>query len=152
MSVALESGLPIVVEYFFSGGMGVMRLEWTRPDGVRETIPPTAFRTSLQGVVGLDAAYFHGVALADPWFARLESQVNQDFGWTGPRREAAQPLAGDTLDITLPAGRWTVSWIVPATGEAFPPAVLSHRGGVARLAPPAWATDLALDLRRAGTP
>jgi hypothetical protein len=152
VSVPLATGLSIVVEYFYSGGTGVMRLEWTRPDGVHETIPPTAFRTSLRGVVGLDAEYFHGLDLADPWFARLEGGVDQDFGSSGPKRDPPAAAAGETLDITLPAGRWTVSWTDPATGEAFPPAVLPHRGGVARLVPPAWREDLALDLRRAGTP
>jgi len=152
VAVSLAASDTIAVEYFFSGGTGVMRLEWTRPDGVRETVPPTAFRTSARGVVGLDAEYFHGVDLADLWFARLEGRVDQDFGSSGPKRDPPAAAAGETLDITLPAGRWTVSWTDPATGEAFPPAVLSHRGGVARLAPPAWREDLALHLRRAGTP
>jgi hypothetical protein len=152
VSVTLDTSAAIAVEYFFSGGMGVMRLEWTRPDGVRETIPATAFRTSLHGVVGLDAEYFHGVVLADSWFARLEGHVNHDFGSSGPRREVAPPSAGDTLDVTLPAGRWAGSWIDPVTGEVLDTIIREHQGGVAKLALPRWTHDLALDLRRFITP
>jgi hypothetical protein len=154
-TVAIPLGgdaVPIVVEYFFSGGTGVMRLEWTRPDGVRETIPAEAFRTSRDGVVGLRAEYFHGVVLADPWFARLEGQINQDFGWSGPRLDAPAAAASATLDVTLPAGRWAGSWIDPVTGEVLDTIIRQHQGGVAKLALPRWNHDLALDLRRFITP
>ncbi len=140
-------GPPIVVEYFYNGGNGVMRLEWTRPDGVRETIPVDAFLTGHHGVSGLRAEYFHGVVLADPWFARGEPNVDHDFGSTGPRRDEARP-ASTTLDITLPAGKWAGSWIDPVTGEVLDTIIRQHPGGVARLTPPPWTDDLALDLRR----
>jgi hypothetical protein len=143
----VRDGQPIVVEYFYSGGSGVMRLEWTRPDGVRETIPPAAFRTGLDGVVGLKAEYFHGATLTDPWFARGEPNVDQDFGSTGPRPDDPRP-ASTTLDITLPAGRWAGSWIDPVTGEVLDTIIRQHQGGVAKLALPPWTDDLALDVRR----
>ncbi len=152
VSVALATSAEIAVEYFFSGGTGVMRLEWTRPDGVRETVPPTAFRTSLRGVVGLDAEYFHGVDLADPWFARLEGRVDQDFGLSGPKQDPPATATAATLDITLPAGRWAGSWIDPVTGEVLDTIIRQHQGGVAKLALPTWTDDLALDVRRFITP
>jgi hypothetical protein len=145
-------GPPIVVEYFYNGGTGVMRLEWTRPDGVRETIPTSAFLSRQHGVPGLHAEYFHGVVLADPWFARLEGRVDYDFGSSGPAfvQPAAAPSA--TLDITLPAGRWAGSWIDPVSGEVLDTIIRQHQGGVAKLALPPWTDDLALDLRRFVTP
>jgi hypothetical protein len=152
LTLTAGQAYPLVTEYFFSGGTGVMRLEWTRPDGVRETIPATAFRTSLEGVAGLKAEYFRGVVLADPWFARGEPNVDHDFGSTGPRRDAAQPTGGNTLDITLPAGRWAGSWIDPVTGEVLDTIIRQHPGGVAKLTLPPWTDDLALDLRRFVTP
>jgi hypothetical protein len=147
----VRDGQPIVVEYFYSGGSGVMRLEWTRPDGVRETIPVEAFRTSLEGVAGLQAEYFRGVVLTDPWFSRGEPNVDQDFGSTGPRRDDARPVS-TTLDIALPTGRWAGTWIDPVTGEVLDTIIRQHQGGVAKLALPPWTDDLALDVRRFVSP
>jgi hypothetical protein len=153
VAVALGAeAVPIVIEYFYGGGSGIMRLAWTRPDGVRETIPPVAFRTSSRGVVGLDAEYFRGVALTDRWFGRLEGNVDHDFGSSGPRREHSAATAAATLDITLPAGRWAGSWIDPVTGEVIDTIIRQHQGGGAILPLPAWTDDLALDLRRFITP
>ncbi|MEO5821814.1 MAG: PA14 domain-containing protein [Vicinamibacteraceae bacterium] len=157
VTLANPSGVPlvgpaIVVEYFYGGGSGVMRLEWTRPDGVREIIPATAFRTGLEGVVGLKAEYFHGVVLADPWFARAEPTVDHDFGSTGPRRDSEPAAVGTTLDVTLPSGRWAGSWIDPVSGEVLDTTIRLHEGGVAKLALPPWSEDLALDLRRFVSP
>jgi hypothetical protein len=145
-------GPPIAVEYFYNGGSGVMRLEWTRPDGVRETIPVGAFLTRSDGVPGLRAEYFHGVVLADPWFERNEPNVDHDFRATGPRRDAVEPAAGTTLDIALPAGKWAGAWIDPATGEVLDTVIRTHTGGVAKLALPPWTDDLALDVRRFVSP
>ena len=39
----------VSAEYFYSGGAGVMRLEWTRPDGVRETVPAEVWRGRADG-------------------------------------------------------------------------------------------------------
>ena len=61
-------GQPITAEYFYNGGAGVMRLEWTRPDGVREVVPAGAWRVRADGSerrVALRADYFRGVDLRD---------------------------------------------------------------------------------------
>jgi hypothetical protein len=141
-------GPPLVVEYFYNGGSGVMRLEWTRPDGVREAVPVEALRTSVEGVAGLKAEYFHGVSLANPWFSRGEPNVDHDFKSTGPRQDPGPAATSATLDITLPAGRWAGAWIDPVTGEVLDTTIRQHQGGVAKLALPPWTDDLALDLRR----
>ncbi len=142
------AGTAIVVEYFYNGGSGVMRLAWTRPDGVRQTIPVEAFRAGAEDLAGLKAEYFRGAALADPWFTRSEPNIDHDFGSSGPRRDSAPASTSATLDITLPAGRWAGSWIDPVTGEVLDTIFRQHQGGVATLALPAWTDDLALDLRR----
>jgi hypothetical protein len=159
VSVALAnpSGVPgvgpsIVVEYFYNGGNGVVRLEWTRPDGVRETIPVDALRTSIHGDPGLRAEYFHGVLLADPWFSRIEPTVDHDFGPHGPRLDQTATAASATLDMMLPAGMWAGSWIDPVTGQVTETLLRKHAGGVVSLTLPAWADDLALDLRRFVSP
>jgi hypothetical protein len=144
----VRDGQPIVVEYFWNGGNGVMRLEWTRPDGVREPIPPTAFRSGLEGVPGLAAEYFRGVVLGDPWFSRVEPALDHDFGTSGPRRDQAAPSVSPTLDITLPAGMWAGSWIDPVTGQVTETILRRHGGGVASLTQPRWADDVAMELRR----
>jgi hypothetical protein len=149
----VNDGQPVVVEYFYAGGTGVMRLEWTRPDGVRETIPSSAWRTGLEGVVGVRAEYFQGVALSDPWFTRGEPNIDHAFGSTGPRRDVpAAATASSTLKVTLPPGRWAGSWIDPETGRTIDTLTRQHPGGVAPLTLPAWKDDLALDLRRVITP
>jgi hypothetical protein len=132
-------GPPIVVEYFYNGGSGVMRLEWTPPGGARRIAP----------VEGLRAEYFRGVVLADPWFAREEPAIDHDFGSSGPRREPA-PVAPDAaaLRITLPAGTWRPRWVDPVSGEERADAPVAHGGGVAAFTLPAWRDDLALELRR----
>ena len=91
VSVEWDAGRaqPITAEYFYSGGTGVMRLEWTRPDGVREAVPAGAWRSAdgSERRAGLRADYFHGVDLREPWFSRDEPTIDHDFGSTGPRRE-----------------------------------------------------------------
>ena len=115
---ASEQALPMVVEYFYGGGNGVMRLAWTRPDGVRETIPAEAWRTKAGGVMGVSATYFRGMTLKDAWFSRGEPNVDHDFGSSGPRQaETPNPFASSgALAISLPAATWAVVWTNPVTG------------------------------------
>jgi hypothetical protein len=149
---ATPHGTPIVVEYFYRGGNGVIRLEWTRPDGVREIIPAAAFAPPPSAGAGLQAEYFRNVDLAEPWFDRAEPNLAHDFGVEGPRPGGATTSAGTTLDLALPAGRWAGSWIDPVTGEVLDTIIRQHQGGVAKLALPPWTDDLALELRRFITP
>ena len=148
-------GQPITAEYFYNGGAGVMRLEWTRPDGVREVVPARAWRVRAGGSErrgALRAEYFRGVDLRDPWFSRDEATLDHDFGTTGPRRDVPAATASSTLQVTLPPGTWTGSWIDPETGQTIDALIRQHAGGVAPLTLPAWKDDLALDLRRVVTP
>jgi hypothetical protein len=148
----VDDGQPVVVEYFYGGGAGVLRLEWTRPDGVREAIPSSAWRTGLEGVPGVRAEYFRGVELSDPWFTRGEPNIDHEFGTTGPRRDVPAATASSTLNVTLPPGQWAGSWIDPETGRTIDTLTRQHAGGVAPLTVPVWKDDLALDLRRVVTP
>ena len=110
----------ITAEYFYNGGAGVMRLEWTRPDGVREVVPAGAWRVRADGSerrAGLRADYFRGVDLREPWFSRDEPAIDHDFGSTGPRRDVPAATASSTLQVTLPPGTWAGSWIDPETGQ-----------------------------------
>jgi PA14 domain-containing protein len=144
----VRDGQPIVVEYFYSGGAGVMRLAWTRPDGVRETIPPGAFKTGLEGVVGLSVTYFRGIDLADIWFTAHDAAIDHDFGSNGPPRERPAPSPSATLDVRLPAGRWGIMWLDPVTGKPLHASTIQHGGGVARLRMPRWTDDVAVSIRR----
>lgn len=56
-----------------------------------------------------------------------------------------------TLTLALPRGTWKVDWIAPETGDVMKTETLSHRGGPAKLAAPASATEAALRITRAGT-
>ena len=157
VSVEWDAGREQIVtaEYFYNGGAGVMRLEWTRPDGVREVVPAGAWRVRADGSdrrAGLRVDYFRGVDLRDPWFSRDEATIDQDFGSTGPRRDLPAATASSTLNVTLPAGKWAGSWIDPETGQAIDTLIRQHAGGMAPLTLPAWKDDLALDLRRFVTP
>jgi hypothetical protein len=70
----------------------------------------------------------------------------------GPHVVQPASATAATLDITLPAGKWAGSWIDPVTGAVLDTTIRQHQGGVAQLAVPPWADDLALDLRRFVTP
>jgi hypothetical protein len=152
VSLDLTRPVPIVAEYFYAGGAGVMRIAWTRPDGARETIPASAFETGVAGVAGLKAQYFRDVDLKDAWFARDEPNVDHDFGSSGPRRDVAPAAAASTLDVALPAGTWAVTWLDPVTGVRGDTLIRKHLGGVSSLIMPAWKDDVALELRRVATP
>ena len=124
----------ITAEYFYNGGAGVMRLEWTRPDGVREVVPAGAWRVRADGSerrAGLRADYFRGVDLREPWFSRDEPAIDHDFGSTGPRRDVPAATASSALQVTLPPGTWAGSWIDPETGRTIHTLIRQHAGGVA---------------------
>jgi len=138
---------PIVAEYFYSGGAGVMRLAWTRPDGVRETIPAAAWQG--RGVApGLTVTYFRGIDLANTWFTATDAAVDREFGSNGPPRPKPAPTASATLDIRLPAGTWAVRWLDPVTGSTIDASRITHGGGVARLPMPRWTDDVAVAIGR----
>jgi hypothetical protein len=143
-------GAAVVVEYFYAGGDGTARLEWTRPDGVREVVPSTALRAGPDGVPGVRAEYFRDVDLKTPWFARAEPGIDHAFGTDGPRltppaRPGASPGA---LAVTLPAGEWSVSWLDPVTGQTVRADRIVHGGGAAAVSMPAWKDDVAALIRR----
>jgi len=141
-------GLPIVVEYFYSGGNGVVRLAWTRPDGVRETIPPSAWQQTAGGKAGLTVAYFRGIALRDPWFADVDAAVDREFGPSGPLRRQNPFSPSGALEIALEPGTWAFAWLNPVTGESMRGLTVTHPGGVARVSMPAWTEDIAIRIRR----
>ena len=149
-------GEPIAIEYFYGGGSGVMRLEWTRPDGVREVVPPDALRTGPEGRSGLKAQYFRGVDLKEPWFERDEATVDQAFKFDGPRRADAprsNPFASSgVLAVALPAGTWGVIWMNPQAGTSIQAYTVHHGGGIAHLQMPHWEDDVAVTIRREDLP
>jgi hypothetical protein len=48
------------------------------------------------------------------------------------------------LLVELPAGRYTIEWLNPATGRIDKSDSLDHSGGKATLSSPAYADDIAL--------
>jgi hypothetical protein len=139
---------PLVTEYFYSGGTGVMRLAWTRPDGVRETIPASAWRQADGGAAGVQVAYFHALELTDAWFADVDPAVDHDFGTSGPRRKTNPFAPSGTFAIVLERGTWAFSWLNPATGESMRGLSVMHPGGVARVSMPPWTEEIAIRIRR----
>jgi hypothetical protein len=134
----------------------VMRLAWTRQDGVRETIPSTAWRSGrddrTDGAPGVQAAYYRGVDLAERWFERAEPNVDHEFGAAGPMTGTA-PSAdprSSRLQIDLREGAWNAAWIDPATGDQVRTDAFQHSGGVRSVDVPPWHDDVALALRRVG--
>ena len=149
VEIELTAGRPsfFVAEYFYSGGAGVMRVEWTRPDGVRETIPASAWRGRFDGA-GLGVTYYRGIDLADVWFTADDPAIDHDFGSNGPPRPKAAPAASATLDVRLPAGTWGIMWLDPVTGKPLHGSTIQHGGGVASLRMPRWTDDVAVSIRR----
>jgi hypothetical protein len=147
--LALTAGQPqpLVTEYFYSGGTGVMRLAWTRPDGVRETIPASAWRQDAAGAPGLAVAYFHALELKDAWFGDVDATLDHDFGSSGPRRRTNPFAPAGALDITLERGTWAVSWLNSVTGESVRGVTIRHPGGTARLTMPPFTEDIAIRIR-----
>ena len=148
--LALTEGRPepIVTEYFYSGGSGVMRLAWTRPDGVRETIPASAWRQSAESAPGLAVTYFRAVELRDAWFSDVDRVLDHDFGASGPRRRTNPFAPAGALEFTLERGRWAVSWLNPVTGRSIRGVTIAHDGGTARLTMPPWEEDVVVRIRR----
>jgi hypothetical protein len=133
-----------------------MRLEWTRPDGVREVVPSTALRSGPEGAPGWRAAYFRDVDLEDAWFTRAEPEIDHPFGVDGPRHadapKASPSASSGMLAVTLPAGTWAVVWVNPATGASSPASTVRHGGGIAHLEMPHWEDDVAVTIRREDSP
>jgi PA14 domain len=156
VSIDLTQPVPLVAEYFYAGGAGVMRLAWTRPDGVRETIPSTAWRVQRDDArdlaPGVHAAYYRGIDLADRWFERDEPNVDHEFGTAGPTpdvvRAADTPVSSLRIDVR--EGAWNAIWLDPVTGDQVATAAFQHPGGVRSVEMPAWRDDVALALRRIG--
>jgi hypothetical protein len=48
------------------------------------------------------------------------------------------------LEVRLPAGRWRVEWIHPRTGKTEGVEEVEHKGGVRRVASPAYQEDVAV--------
>lgn len=148
--VTLEAGRrhALRVEFFYNGGQGVTKLAWTRPDGRKEPIPANAFRLPIGDAWGLRGEYFHGTDLRQPWGSRDDGTLN--FTW-GVQRPLAQGTAGGTtaaaLEIEVPPGTWTATWIDTRTGRTVRRQPVEG-GGVRPLSVPPFDLDIALALRR----
>ena len=132
VTVRLEAGRPVAVklEYFYGGGQGVMRLRWTRPDGVTEAIPSATLHHGA-GKPGLAATYFSGtqLQLGPQVLERADAQV--DFAWGTDGflgRQTAQRLKA--LQLELPAGRYLAEWYDPAGPKSLGREEFTHEGGV----------------------
>lgn len=60
----------------------------------------------------------------------------------------APPPRPATFEIQLPPGRYRCEWLNPVTGDLTRSELPGHPGGLARLASPAYADDIALKIER----
>jgi hypothetical protein len=137
------------LEYFQAGGTAVMKLAWQPPRSPRLGIPPAAFVNS-QRRQGLDAEYFIGQNFDSLAFRRVDQAI--DFDWTGksPFDPAANPAMAKTaeLQLDLPRGWYSATWIDTQTGVAAKSQKFAHGGGLAKIVSAPYLEDMALDLRQ----
>lgn len=132
----------VKLEYFYNGGQGVMKLWWTRPDGVKEPVPANAFRLPDGKGWGLRGQYFKTRDLKQKWKQRDDGTI--DFKWG-----IKPPFSGgnsDTqipLELNLPAGSWSAEWIDTIDGS-IKRSMNILGGTVIKLMPPVYKTDIAL--------
>lgn len=150
-TVALQANKPVDfrLEYFQAGGNAVMKLAWQPPGLPRGGIPAGTF-LSAQRRLGLDGEYYTGENFDRLVFKRIDPAI--DFDWAGktPFDAATNALALKTaeLELALPRGEYTATWINTRTGAAAKSQRFVHREGTRRVVSPAYDEDIALDLRR----
>ncbi len=82
------------------------------------------------------------VALADPGRKGSVDPL-RELGTKPPAARAVE------LDVTLPAGRYDLTWMSPATGATLARERVDHAGAARTLRSPAFTTDVALKIVRA---
>lgn len=151
-TVTLQANKPVdfKLEYFQAGGNAVMKLAWKPPGTPRVGIPAAAFINS-QRRVGLDGVYYTGENFDTLVFKRIDPSI--DFDWTGksPFDPATNPAMMKTaeLELDLPRGNYTATWINTRTGAVAKTQTFAHGGGAQRVVSPAYDEDIALDIRKA---
>lgn len=135
----------IRLEYYYRGGDGVLKLEWTPPDGKKATVPASVLRLPDSGW-GLHGEYFTDAALTKPWRTRDDGSISFKWGKMPPlaTRETSPPT---TFDLALGPGDWNAEWIDTKTGTIVSRVSLSGGGPRAVTSPP-YDTDIALRVRR----
>lgn len=148
--VALRAGqpVPVVLEYFYNGGQGIITLSWTPPGGAKAVVPTAVLRPPDGGVPGLRGEYFRGRDLAQPWRTRHDVQVNFPWGTKSPfEADAADAVATpEPLRLNLPPGRWTIEVLDPVNCARSVPRRVRHRGGEHALPLPPFMEDLAVKI------
>ncbi len=140
----------IKLEYFYNGGQGVSKLWWTRPDGVKEPVPANALRLPDNKGWGLRGQYFRAKDLTDPWRIRDDGMI--DFSW-GIKPPFSSEMTGESvpLELQLVKGEWVAEWISTIDGKLLKKET-SNGGGVCKLVPPSFKTDIALRLMNLNQP
>ncbi|MFN0067848.1 MAG: PA14 domain-containing protein [Limisphaerales bacterium] len=139
--------VPVVLEYFYNGGQGVIALAWTPPGDAKAIVPTGVLRPPDGGAPGLRGEYFRGRDLAQPWRTRHDVQVNFPFGTKSPfEAEGAGADTSEPLKLRLPAGRWTVEVLDPVQVRRLSRDRVRHDGGEFALPLPAFAEDLAVKI------
>ena len=137
----------LMIEFFYTGGQGEMRLLWGKAGQQRELIPASAFTTG-DGAPGLTAEYFAEPNLTGFKLRRIEPQVDWRVkgGWPF---ELPQFTGEPSVEFDLPAGRYIAEWILPRDASALRSETFEHAGGLRRFNGPKMNPDLALRVRLA---
>ena len=105
-------------------------------------------RTMQQFINSFDLAKMHpdplAIASGVPKNGKVHALVERG-------RQYAIYLFGGSqaeLGIVLPAGKYTLRWVNPITGEAMKNGIFQHAGGVATLNSPEYEPDIALGIRK----
>jgi len=89
LDLSAGQAVPLKVEFYEAGGGAVLRLSWTTPDGVQETIPASAFvspapSTEQPAASGLLAQYFDNVDFTNLKLNRIDTKIDNDWGSGSP--------------------------------------------------------------------
>jgi hypothetical protein len=146
--VRLEGGRAhrVMLEYFYNGGQGVMKLLWTPPSEGKTAVPAVALRGPDGSAEGLRGEYFEGNGLERAWFTRVDRQVDFAFGTDGPVLRVLDRGEG-ALALDVPQGVWRITWLDPVSGSLLKEET-AKGGDPLRIVAPPWTDDVALAIRR----
>ncbi len=133
---------PLKLEYFQGLGGAQLKMNWTTPANITETIPISALSAMDGKTPGMSAEKFSDIELKEKVDEFIVSKVDAvGIKTTGNKQEESFKLS-----LELPEGNYTVEWINPVNGERTKSEIKGHPGGLVELSVPVFLDDLVLKI------
>jgi hypothetical protein len=147
VTVQLEAEKPVGfrLEHFVASGGG-KQLFWQSAGQSIELVPASQLRTPEGEAGGVRGEYFVGTNLEGEPRVRKDRAI--DWKITDSPFTPGPFDATVTASLAIPAGKYRVEWVEPATGVIVTGHQVDHPGGVLSLETPRFADDIAARIRR----